>query len=41
MNKKFDRRNFVKLSTGGTSDDEDTPGNSLPEEASPQNRDRQ
>ena len=38
MNKKFDRRNFVRLSTSGTFDDADSLRNSFPEGASPQNQ---
>ena len=36
MSNKYDRRNFVKLSTGGTIGDEDLSGNSFPKEASTQ-----
>ena len=36
MSNKYDRRNFVKLSTGDTFGDADLSGNSLPKEASAQ-----
>ena len=35
MNKKFDRRNFVKLSTSGTSDEADSTRDQFPGESSP------
>jgi predicted dehydrogenase len=38
MNKKFDRRNFVKLAATGSVDDQDSNGKSFPKQASTQNQ---